>query len=418
MRQLLRKRHSKKLLGVAIGAVLGVLAVFVLAPADTAQSQRAGIENAAALNTFFRSLDALKAGRKLEPVRIVHYGDSHTAADILTAEIRHRFQHDFGDGGPGYIVARNPFSTPRRGVNSGATPGWNVDGIGKNNAGNDGFYGLAGISLTTDKSDERIWLQTVCNHFEVYFLKWPGGGTIDITVDGASVLDRPMSLNSDLPEPDYYSYDTPADRDHRLEIRTVTPGKARILGIVAEHISPGPGISYDVLGINGARAVRLLSWNRTVFVDNIVERKPDLIIVAYGTNEVTDSDWSVESYARMFSGILKNFRRAAPDASIIVFGPPDRADVPLAGSKMPQMIEAQRRAAKEAGAAFWCSYDAMGGAGSMNNWATQGLAQGDHVHLSGPGYLKLGDMFYEDLLRAYNESKARTPSKNRVASRP
>src|SRR5439155_13761563 len=153
-----------------------------------------------------------------------------------------------------------------------------------------------------------------------------------------------------------------------------------------------------------------LSWNPTVFVDNIVERKPDLIIVAYGTNEVTDSDWSVESYARMFSGIQKNFRRAAPDASIIVFGPPDRADVALAGSKMPQMIEAQRRAAKEAGAAFWCSYDAMGGSGSMNNWATQGLAQGDHVHLSSPGYLKLGDMFYEDLLRAYNESKARTPA--------
>src|SRR5207253_10701806 len=80
MRQLLRKRHSRKPLGRAIGAVLGVLAVFVLAPADTAQSQRNGIENTAALNGFFRSLDALKAGRKIEPVRIVHYGDSHTAA--------------------------------------------------------------------------------------------------------------------------------------------------------------------------------------------------------------------------------------------------------------------------------------------------------------------------------------------------
>ena len=59
-------------------------------------------------------------------VRIVHYGDSHTAADILTAEIRRQFQHDFGNGGAGYMIARNPFSTPRRGVASGATPGWIV----------------------------------------------------------------------------------------------------------------------------------------------------------------------------------------------------------------------------------------------------------------------------------------------------
>src|SRR5260370_27914993 len=248
-------------------------------------------------------------------------------------------------------------------------------------------------------------------------MRWPGGATIDIAVDGVSVLDRPLSLKFDLPGPDYYSYDTPVNAEHRIEIRTITPGRARILGIVAENIAPEPGISYDVMGINGARAVRLLSWNSTVFTDNLVERKPDLIIVAYGTNEVTDSDWTVEWYARMFRGILKNFLRAAPDASIIVFGPEDRGDVPAAGSKMPMMIEAQRRAARDAGTAFWRSYDAMGGADSMQAWAAQGLAQGDHVHLTSPGYVKLGDMFYEDVMRAYTESKSR-PAVTRQATRP
>jgi len=36
----------------------------------------------------------------------------------------------------------------------------------------------------------------------------------------------------------------------------------------------------------------------------------------------------------------------------------------------------------------------------------------DHVHLTGPGYLKMGDMFYEDLMKAYAAAKAksRTPS--------
>ena len=363
-----------------------------------------GIENAAALDKFFRSLSNVK--RRIEPVRIMHFGDSHTAADILTAEIRNDFQRDFGDGGAGYMVPSHPMSTRRRGVVDGATSGWSVDGIGSRVEPN-GIYGLAGISLATTQADERAWLETNCNHFEVYYLRQPGGGTIDITVDGQSVLEQPISLASDAPLPDYYTFDTPADRLHRIEVRTTTPGKTRILGIVTEHIAPG--VSYDVLGINGARAKRLVSWNDTAFVDNIVQRKPDLIIVAYGTNEVTDDDWTVESYQRMFAAILQRFRRAAPQASILVYGPPDRGDVALAGSKMPAMIEAQRRAAFQVGAAFWSSYGAMGGAGSMDVWVSQGLGQGDHVHLTKEGYVRMGSMFYEDITDAYKKYLTRTP---------
>src|SRR5215211_5588222 len=72
-----------------------------------------GVENPAALDKFFRSLSTVK--RRIEPVRIMHFGDSHTAADILTAEIRRNFQREFGDGGAGYMIPRNPQSTPRRG---------------------------------------------------------------------------------------------------------------------------------------------------------------------------------------------------------------------------------------------------------------------------------------------------------------
>jgi lysophospholipase L1-like esterase len=364
-----------------------------------------GIQNAAALDKFFAKLSTIK--RRIEPVRIMHFGDSHTAADILTAEIRHDFQRDFGDGGAGYMVPGNPMkSTPRHGVLSGATSGWEVDGLGTRAEPN-GIYGLAGMSLATTKADERAWLETNCNHFEVYYLRQPGGGTIDILLDGQSVLEQPLSLNSDAPLPDYYTFDTPADRLHRVEVRTTQPGKTRILAIVTEHIAPG--VSYDVLGINGARAKRLISWNDTAFVDNIVQRKPDLIIVAYGTNEVTDDDWTIESYERMFAAILQRFHRAAPQASILVYGPPDRGDNALAKAKMPAMIEAQRRAAFDAGAAFWSSYGAMGGGGAMDVWVSLGLGQGDHVHLTKEGYIRMGTMFYEDIMDSYKKYLTRTP---------
>lgn len=372
------------------------------APRITLKSIR-GVENPAGLDKFFRALSTVK--RRIEPVRIMHFGDSHTAADILTAEIRRRFQAEFGDGGAGYMVPRNPMSTPRRGVLSGATSGWTIDGIGGRVEVN-GIYGLAGIGLSTTQADERAWIEATCNHFEIYYLRQPGGGKIDITVDGMSVLEEPLSLASDAPLPDYFTAPLPADRIHRIEVRTAAPGKTRILGIVTEHIAPG--VSYDVLGINGARAKRLISWNDTAFVDNIVQRKPDLIIVAYGTNEVADDDWTIESYQRMFAAILRRFKRAAPQASILVYGPPDRADRPLDG-KLAAMLEAQRRAAFEVGAAFWSSYGAMGGPGSMDVWASMGLGQGDHVHLTKDGYIRMGSMFYEDVYDAYKKYLTRAP---------
>ncbi|MGB7925355.1 MAG: GDSL-type esterase/lipase family protein [Pyrinomonadaceae bacterium] len=399
---------KKMMIGILLGS--GFIAGICMMPGTRATPQAVrGIENAAGLDSFFRALAAIKAGRRMEPVRVMHFGDSHTAADILTAEIRKNFKRDFGDGGAGLISARNPFSTPRRDAQTGTTSGWWIDGIAGKGA-TDGIYGPAGFSLSTDRADERAWLQANCNHFEVYYLRQPGGGRIDILIDGASVLDAPLSLASDAPAPDYFTFDTPSDGNHRIEIRTLGAGKVRLLGIVTEHIAPG--ISYDVLGINGARAVRLLSWNDTIFVDNIVQRKPDLIILAYGTNEVTDDDWSIESYERMFANILRRFRRAAPQASIIVYGPPDRSDNGKAVGKMPAMIEAQRRAAIEVGAAFWNSYAAMGGAGSMNSWAQQGLGQSDRVHLTSAGYIKIGGMFYNDLLEAYKQSTIARPARN------
>jgi lysophospholipase L1-like esterase len=53
----------------------------------------------------------------------------------------------------------------------------------------------------------------------------------------------------------------------------------------------------------------------------------------------------------------------------------------------------------------------MGGAGSINNWASQGLAQGDRVHLSSAGYTRMGSMFYEDIIDAFKKYQAR-PQRN------
>lgn len=270
----------KKLLAVSfifviIASILSVpagtdaMSVGAFEPSNSAQTIR-GIENSVALNQFYAALAAVKAGRRRAPVRIVQFGDSHTAADILTGAIRKSFQQEFSN---------------------------------------------------------------------------PAMGST-------------------------------------------------------------PGVVYEARGIIGARAVRLTSWSDSTLNANVARSQPDLIILAYGTNEVTDNNWSIESYQRMFVGILTRMRRVAPHAALLIMAPPDRTVRGRGGwqtvSRMSALIEAQRRAAIEVGAAFWNQCGAMGGVGSMNSWVAQGLGQPDHVHLTRMGYIKMGAMFYQDFMAAYS----------------
>src|SRR5262249_55303751 len=91
--------------------------------------------------------------------RIIHYGDSHVAADIMTASLRRSFQRDFGDAGPGFVYAGRPWPWyARSGVKNGSTPGWQVEGLSQTDAEQDGKFGISGISLNTNKAGEKIWM--------------------------------------------------------------------------------------------------------------------------------------------------------------------------------------------------------------------------------------------------------------------
>ncbi len=177
---------------------------------------------------------------------------------------------------------------------------------------------------------------------------------------------------------------------------------------------------FQPAGINGARAKRLREMSEDqAFLNGLAEARPDLIVLAYGTNEVTDGDWTVNSYSRMLISIINRLRTAAPEASFLIIGPPDRA-VPASGGwmsagRMADLQEAQRLAAFNAGAAFWSEFEAMGGEGSMNRWVSRGLGRFDHVHFTAVGYAKLADLFYRDLMNCYH-GRQRSPSVSPAAN--
>ena len=357
-----------------------------------------------AMQAFYESLMRTEAVERPGVTRIIHYGDSHVAADLLTGELRRRFQTGFGDAGPGFIPGGRPWQPYGvRGARISTSAGWEPLGI-RPSPGTDRKFGLAGLSVEAHRSDEWIRVEAACRHFELYLLSQPGGGAVDVLLDGQMYGGR-VSLASERAAAAYIEVTAQGESFHTVELRTISSGAVRVLGFVVER--GGVGVIYDAFGINGARAARLLEWDRDVLINNLGHRSPSLIIVAYGSNEAGDADLDFEEYGRTFSAALRRLRAGAPQASLLVVSPPDRA-VLVNGkwqtiARMPGLVAVQRKAALSSGAAFWDFFSAMGGAGSIQRWAShpQPLAQPDRVHLTREGYKVEAEMLYAALMRGY-----------------
>jgi lysophospholipase L1-like esterase len=357
------------------------------------------VENSAALIPFFEQLYRHQRGEVAGPVHILHYGDSHTAADEWTGDLRTHFQEKFGDGGSGFSLAGRPWNSYRRmDVRSGSTRGWHTDGL-VGRAG-DGVYGLGGVSLSTASVHEAIYLDATAAEFELFYYQQPGGGTLQIYDNGMPT--EQISTDGEA-GPAYYRLEAIPGM-HRVEAETLDRGPVRLFGWVAENTT---GVTYEELGINGAEASIILGWNEETLRSNIERRNPALIVLAYGTNEAGRKDWTLESYREMYSNLIARLRTDAPTAAILVVGPADRTQkVRKVGwqtmEKIEVIAEAQRQAALANGCAFWDLRAKMGGKGSMLKWVAAGMAQSDHVHFTGPGYRMIGDAVFRDVMSQYD----------------
>jgi lysophospholipase L1-like esterase len=148
-------------------------------------------------------------------------------------------------------------------------------------------------------------------------------------------------------------------------------------------------------------------------------RAPELVLLAYGTNETTDRGQPIELYAEELAQVLTRVRHALPNASCVLVGPGDFPKEEEDGDyrtrpRLLEIIRVQRRLAPKFGCGFWDAYAFMGGEGSMAEWvrANPRLGAADHIHLTARGYVRMGMVLGDALMRAYD---ARTvPASARV----
>ena len=270
------------------------------------------LEGAGALVPFFEQLSHPPENMSLH---ILQYGDSHTASDDWANQMRQDFQAKFGAGGPGFTLPGHPFLGYRRFDSRGNNSrGWYTGGIVTRKG--DGIYGLGGISLTAQSAGETVTLIVECEQLELHYLRQPGGGQLEFSVDGAptATIDTDGEVG-----PGVISY-AASPGPHQYTLRTLSAAPVRLFGWVAQNHA---GVTYETLGINGAQANLMLDWNSAILAPELMSRDPALIVLAYGTNEALSRKWTAEEYRAALTEIIQRLRAAAPVASILLIGPPD-----------------------------------------------------------------------------------------------
>jgi lysophospholipase L1-like esterase len=237
--------------------------------------------------------------------------------------------------------------------------------------------------------------------YELYFLKRKGGASLEVALDGKVVAST--SANAEATSPGYLAFQVGDDAQHQLAVSSQGDGPVTLFGLTSER--QGAGVVLDTLGIPGARARSQLYWDHALLQEHVQRRHPDLVVLAYGTNESTDVEQPIEDYAASLRKVVEQLRALAPEASCLLVGPTDFPEKISRRSYQPrertaQIIRVQRAAASEHGCAFFDTVAATGGPLSMLRWArmTPPLGGRDLIHFTRPGYEAIADKLTDLLL--------------------
>jgi lysophospholipase L1-like esterase len=334
------------------------------------------------LDSFYKALRRTEKRTSGAVTRIVHYGDSPTTADLITGDVRALLQQHFGDAGHGFIFVAKPWAWyQHRGVELSGS-GWRARPASRFEA-HDGFFGLGGVSFTgADSARTRILLRDPGqSNFELSYLREPGGGAIAISTNGHEVTR--IFTEGGAKAPGFATF-TIAGGASTLELQPV--GSVRVFGLTAEK--PGPGVVYDSLGLNGG-SITVLShiFEPRHWAEELRHRRPDLVIINYGTNEADFAAFVDSGYEKELREAIRRVRQALPRTSILMMSPMDRGHRVAGGAietmdTIPRIVKIQSRVARETGCAFFDTFAAMGGAGTMARWyaAQPRLVSADLIH--------------------------------------
>jgi lysophospholipase L1-like esterase len=430
----------------AVGTALGLAAALMLA-GPAAAEPCAGLCGGQALAPVFRALEAARSGRRERPVHIIQIGDSHTANDYIAGALRDQLQFKFGHGGRGVLPPGAPYrGFDMRLVQVSQSGDWRAElsfAPPFNPAHPEqprlyaapGPFGVSGYrltatapsALTLDAESGAAFTRAV-----VCALAAPGAGAVTLSAGAAH---ERFPLDAKATQAVCHSLRT-AVPQHQLRLTT----EGGPVSLLSWATFADGGVALSNLGVSGTQLKDFAARDDGVLTAEFEAYRPDLIILAYGTNEGYGSAVDSAAYEALLKDQLRRLKRLTHGVPVLVLGAPDadtlRPDLYGTGGTFPQceplsddeqrdfsiliaqhsprlarwyppaglaaIRGAQKRAALAEGAAFWDWGARMGGpcAAHRMSLADPHLVRGDHIHYTVEGGVKIAGLLFADLMAA------------------
>jgi len=173
------------------------------------------------------------------------------------------------------------------------------------------------------------------------------------------------------------------------------------------------GVVYSSLGVNGAN-IQLLSraLNEEHWTEELRHYDPDLVVINYGTNESGFPQFVDTTWGREMRLAVRRLRAALPNTSILLMSPMDRGERQQNGeidtlASIPRLVDTEAKVALDTNVAFFNTFEAMGGQGTMARWyaAEPRLVGADYIHPMPAGAKIVGELLFTALREGYQQHK-------------
>lgn len=332
-------------------------------------------------------------------VRIAVLGDSFIEGDILTADLRERLQTAFGGRGTGFAPMASPLTGFRRSIKT-QSKGWTAYNVMQQRKTpapyNDHFF-VSGWVCRPEAGASTRWENTAfrqrldsCSSARIHFIA-PQKSRIELTlndtlhhtlsVEGASSL-REIAVR--------------APQIRSLEFK-VTEGHSELIGYGASF--EDRGVTVDNYSVRSNNGQALFRTNPSINAQLNALAPYDLVILQYGLNIMQQGVLQYTSYGEQIEKMIAYARQCFPTAAVLVLGVSDRAVKNEKGVEtmdaIPYMIDCQRTAARNQGAAFWSTFAAMQSQGGIEEFVARGWAGKDFTHINYGGGRRVAWALYD-----------------------
>ena len=264
----------------------------------------------------------------------------------------------------------------------------------------------AGASTRWESTDYRKRLDS-CTTARVFFLS-PRDSRVEVTLNDAQRREFDIAGDDAVRQ-----IAVSAPRVRSLAFKVLS-GAEDFVGYGAVFEDRGVVVdNYSVRSNNG----QAMFWtNPSVNAQINAMLGYDLVVLQYGLNIMQPGVKNYTNYAGQIEKMIAYVRQCFPGAAVLVLGVSDRSVKTDAGFEpmdaIPHMLDCQRRAARNTGAAFWPTCDAMRALGGMEQFVKNGWAGKDYTHINYAGGRRVAWALFD----AINAGVSEVYTEQRIAS--